>query len=59
MKYLKLFLITAVILFIICAGAASGLYFWASKDLPSFKKINDYDPSLVTRVLTKKGRVLG
>jgi penicillin-binding protein 1A len=59
MKYLKLFLITAVILMIISAGAAGGLYFWASKDLPSFKKINDYDPSLVTRVLTKKGRVLG
>lgn len=59
MKYLKLFLITAAIILIISAGTATGLYFWASKDLPSFKKINDYDPSLVTRVLTKKGRVLG
>ena len=39
--------------------AASGLYWWASKDLPSFTRINDYQPPLVTTVYARDGQVLG
>lgn len=39
--------------------AISGLYWWASKDLPSFTRINDYQPPLVTTVYARDGQVLG
>lgn len=51
-----------LILFMALAGAAGlvGLYVWASRDLPSFKKITDYNPPLVTTVLARDGEeVLG
>ena len=37
----------------------TALYFWAARDLPSFKKITDYNPPLVTTVLARDGQVLG
>ncbi len=37
----------------------AGLYFWAARDLPSFKNITDYNPPLVTTVLARDGQVLG
>jgi penicillin-binding protein 1A len=40
-------------------GSLVGLYFWAARDLPSFKKITDYNPPLATTVLTRDGQVLG
>lgn len=36
-----------------------GLYRWASKDLPDFKKLTDYNPPLVTTVYASKGEILG
>ncbi len=40
------------------AGAV-GVYMWASRDLPGFKKIADYKPPLVTTVYAKDGEILG
>ncbi|GAB6177844.1 PBP1A family penicillin-binding protein [Desulfobaculum senezii] len=40
-------------------GALGGLYYWASKDLPSFKNITDYTPPLVTTVYSEDEQVLG
>lgn len=36
-----------------------GLYYWASSDLPSFRKITDYRPPLVTTIYTRDNKVLG
>jgi len=58
----KILLILALLCIMgLLAGAGSGvaLYMWAAKDLPGFKKIADYKPSLVTTVYTKSGEVLG
>lgn len=41
------------------AGGAVALYFWASSDLPSFSKIADYRPPLVTNVLARDGSLIG
>ncbi|WP_300163543.1 PBP1A family penicillin-binding protein [Solidesulfovibrio sp.] len=43
------------------SGAAGlvGLYYWASSDLPSFRKITDYRPPLVTTIYTRENKVLG
>ncbi|WP_272700053.1 penicillin-binding protein 1A [Desulfovibrio sp. Fe33] len=58
-KFLKIF----GILFLGCAVAgvcaAVAIYLWAAKDLPSFKKITDYKPPLVTTVYAQDDKVLG
>ncbi|SKA75809.1 penicillin-binding protein 1A [Desulfobaculum bizertense DSM 18034] len=41
------------------AGIAGGLYYWASRDLPGFTNITDYNPPLVTTVYTRNNEVLG
>ncbi len=60
---MKKFFIGSVIVFSVLvflgAGAAVGLYMWASRDLPNFKDITDYKPALVTTVYTGNGDVLG
>ncbi|SDB02230.1 penicillin-binding protein 1A [Desulfonatronum thiosulfatophilum] len=48
-----------VLLMLTGIGGLFGLYFWAARDLPSFKTITDYNPSLVTTVLAQDGQVLG
>lgn len=40
-------------------AAAVALYYWASNDLPSFSKIADYRPPLVTTVLARDGSLIG
>ncbi|HDQ40322.1 MAG TPA: PBP1A family penicillin-binding protein [Desulfonatronum sp.] len=58
----KILLCGIIILFsciLIGAAGVAGLYFWAARDLPSFKNITDYNPSLVTTVLARDGQVLG
>jgi penicillin-binding protein 1A len=59
MKALKILLIVFVICLVAGIGGAVGLYQWASKDLPGFKKITDYNPPLVTTVYAKDNQVLG
>lgn len=45
---------------IILAGAlAGGMYYWASQDLPDFKRITDYNPPLVTTVYSRNDQILG
>jgi len=58
----KIFLYACICVALVAALgtlAASGLYWWASKDLPSFTRINDYQPPLVTTVYARDGQVLG
>ena len=58
----KLVIILVVLLFVgVVSGAAGlvGLYYWASSDLPSFRKITDYRPPLVTTIYTRDNKVLG
>jgi penicillin-binding protein 1A len=59
----KKLLILFVILLLVggLSGAAGlvGLYYWASSDLPSFRKITDYRPPLVTTIYTRDNKVLG
>ncbi|NJB68889.1 penicillin-binding protein 1A [Desulfobaculum xiamenense] len=44
----------------LCAVALIGmLYYWASRDLPDFENITDYNPPLATTVYTCDDRVLG
>ena len=60
---MKKFVILLVLLLFVGAisGAAGliGLYYWASSDLPSFRKITDYRPPLVTTIYTRDSKVLG
>ncbi len=60
---MKKFFIVCFVLVLIFAtlagGATVALYVWASKDLPSFKRLTDYRPPLVTTVYTHDGEVLG
>ena len=44
---------------LLAVGGFIGLYFWAAKDLPGFKKITDYNPPLVTTVYARDNRILG
>ncbi len=37
----------------------TGLYYWASKDLPSFTGVADYRPALVTTVVARDGQIMG
>ena len=51
------------LMFFVCAllgcGAVVAVYMWASNDLPSFSKIADYRPPLVTNVLARDGSLIG
>lgn len=58
----KLLILLVLLLFVgVVSGAAGliGLYYWASSDLPSFRKITDYRPPLVTTIYTRNNKVLG
>jgi len=58
----KLVILLVILLFIgAISGVAGliGLYYWASNDLPSFRKITDYRPPLVTTIYTRDNKVLG
>ena len=58
-KFLLYSAIAAALLAVLGAAGLTGLYMWASKDLPGFTKIADYRPPLVTTVYDKSGGVLG
>ena len=59
MKTLKILFVIFLICLVAGIGGAFGLYNWASKDLPGFKNITDYNPPLVTTVYAKDNQVLG
>ena len=60
---MKKLLILSILLLIVGGitgvGGLIGLYYWASSDLPSFRKITDYRPPLVTTIYTRDNKVLG
>ncbi|HML61470.1 PBP1A family penicillin-binding protein [Solidesulfovibrio sp.] len=58
-KLLILFVILLVVGGLSGAAGLVGLYYWASSDLPSFRKITDYRPPLVTTIYTRDNKVLG
>lgn len=58
-RFLKIALIGVIICLFLGAGGAAGVYYWAAKDLPGFKKITDYNPPLVTTVYSANKEVLG
>lgn len=43
----------------LAAGAAGGLLYWASRDLPNISRISDYNPPQATTILARNGAVLG
>jgi penicillin-binding protein 1A len=58
----KFLILLAILCFVgLLSGLAGGigLYYWASSDLPSFRKITDYRPPLVTTIYTRDNKVLG
>ncbi len=60
MKRVIIYLLSIVMgLGIIGAGAAVAVYIWASKDLPSITKVDDYRLPLVTTVYDRDGGVIG
>ena len=59
MKALKIVVLVGVIGILLTLSAGVGVYFWAVRDLPGFTRITDYNPPLVTTVLTKNDNVLG
>ncbi|GFM36942.1 penicillin-binding protein 1A [Desulfovibrio psychrotolerans] len=60
---MKKFFLYGIIMMMLCVALGalglSGIYWWASKDLPGFTKIADYRPPLVTTVYARDGAVLG
>jgi len=59
MKIMKILFITSLVCLFLGLAGAFGLYNWASRELPGFKKITDYRPPLVTTVYAKDNQVLG
>lgn len=59
MKALKIVVLVGVMGTMLAVSAGVGVYFWAIRDLPGFTRITDYNPPLVTTVLTKNDNVLG
>ncbi len=59
-RKLLYFFFSLMLLGALCAaGGGYMLYQWVSDDLPSFSKIADYRPPLVTTVLARDGSVIG
>jgi penicillin-binding protein 1A len=59
MRFLKIAGVTCLVLILLAVSAGVGIYFWAVRDLPGFTRITDYNPPLVTTVLTRNDDVLG
>lgn len=60
----KYYLLTVVLVFVLSIAMAFsmgclGVYIHFSKDLPSFTKIKDYKPNLVTTLYAADGQILG
>ncbi|MGE4551522.1 MAG: penicillin-binding protein 1A [Desulfovibrionaceae bacterium] len=59
MKILRYLLYLALVLALLGAGGAYGVYRWATKDLPNFTNLADYRPPVVSTVYAVDGRPLG
>ena len=58
-RILRFLLVSGFTCCLLGCGVAGGVYLWASSDLPSFSKIADYRPPLVTNVLARDGSLIG
>ena len=60
MKRIVIFLLVSFTTLGILGGlAAFGVYVWASRDLPSITKVQDYRPAQVTTVYARDGSIMG
>ena len=58
-KFILPFFIFLIIVGALGAAAAVAVYSWASQDLPSYSRVTDYRPLLVTTVYARDGSVMG
>lgn len=58
-RILRFLLLAGFVCALLGCGAVAAVYLWASNDLPSFSKIADYRPPLVTNVLARDGSLIG
>ncbi|MCB2188916.1 MAG: PBP1A family penicillin-binding protein [Deltaproteobacteria bacterium] len=57
----RLFIWSLVVVFLMAAagaGAVAGAWFWISRDLPSVDSLKNYQPPIVTKVLSADGRLM-
>ena len=59
MKHIRTYLTVFLLLLLVGGVAAGGIYYWAARELPDFRKVSDYRPSLVTTVLARDKSVIG
>ncbi len=58
-RFLFITLVTCLVGLVLAILAATGVYFWAARDLPSFTKVSDYQPPQVTTVYARDGSIMG
>ena len=58
-KFILPFFIFLILVGALGAAAAVAVYSWASQDLPSYSRVTDYRPLLVTTVYARDGSVMG
>lgn len=56
--WLKILVVLVLVGLLLGAGAAGGLFWWYSRDLPTLNSVADYQPKQVTRVVDREGNVL-
>ena len=58
-SWLRLLLVSSLVLVCIGSGTAIGILWVATRDLPTFDSFQDYQPSLVSRVYADNGEIIG
>lgn len=56
---IKYFCVATLLFFLAGGAGVTFVYYWVTENLPSFKSITDYNPSLVTSVYSRNGEILG
>jgi penicillin-binding protein 1A len=59
LRFLGFLFAAGTILFLVGVGAAAGLIWHFSKDLPDYSQLQDYEPAVMTRVHASDGSLLG
>ena len=58
-SWLRIFLVTSLLLLCIGTGTVLGVLWQVTRDLPTFDSFQDYQPSLVSRVYADNGELIG
>ena len=58
-SWLRIFLVTSLLLLCIATGTVLGVLWQVTRDLPTFDSFQDYQPSLVSRVYADNGELIG